>query len=181
MRLLIPEKFFTERLVLQRFRYEESEEIFYTYASKPEATKYVAWPTHQRISDTREFLRYAISGWEHGRDYSFAVRLKVNGRLIGSCGMLNEEGKIQFGYIIGPQHWGLGYATEATQAMLNQVKNMHDVFRISTFVDTENLASINVLKKCGLVEEARLQKWLRFPNQNNQPKDCLLFRLPFEG
>jgi len=55
MQLLIQEKIVAERLELHRFRYEDSEEIFYTYASKPEATKYMAWPTHQTIHDTHDF------------------------------------------------------------------------------------------------------------------------------
>jgi len=177
MQLLIPEKIVTERLVLLRFRCEDSEEIFYTYASKPEATKFMAWPTHQSITDTRNFLNYAIEGWGLGKDYSLAIRLKSTNRMIGSCGMLNDDGKIQFGYVLSPSHWGHGYATEATGAMLTQLKNQSGIFRIGTFVDVENTASINVLKKCGLIEEARLEKWFRFPNQNSEPKDCILFRL----
>src|SRR5579872_5656731 len=153
MRVLMPEKILTRRLALHRFRYEDSEEIFYIYASKPDATKYMAWPTHQTINDTRIFLNYAINGWAQGKDYSFAIRLRDTNRLIGSCGVLNEEGKIQFGYVLGPLHWGKGYATEATQAMLAQLKSQQGVFRIGSFADVENTASIKVLKKCGLIEE----------------------------
>lgn len=139
----------------------------------------MAWPTHQTMADTRNFLNYAVDGWREGKDYSFAIRLKTTNRLIGSCGMMNEEGKIQFGYVLGPLHWGHGYATEATQAMLAPLQHQAVVYRIGSFVDAENTASIKVLKKCGLVEEARLEKWFRFPNQDNLPKDCLLFRLPW--
>ncbi len=176
--ILLPEQIETERLLLQRFRYEDGEEIFYTYASKPEATKYMAWPTHQSIHDTRNFLNYVIHGWRQGTDYSFAIRLKDNHRMIGSCGIANEEGKIQFGYVLGPSHWGKGYATEATKAMLEKIKSQPNIFRIGTFVDVDNSASMKVLKKCGLIEEVLLEKWFRFPNQNNEPKDCVLFRLP---
>lgn len=168
----------TTRLVLQRFRLEHAEEIFYTYASNPEATKFMAWPTHQSIVDSRNFLNYAIQGWRQGIDYSFAIRMKGSNRMIGSCGLVNDDGKIQFGYVLGPLHWSKGYATEATLAMLAQVRNYPGVFRIGTFVDRENTASIKVLQKCGLVEEAQLEKWFRFPNQNNEPKDCVLFKLP---
>ena len=177
MNLSIAEQVDTQRLRLLRFQGEDAEEIFYTYASKPEATKFMAWPTHQSINDTRNFLNYATHGWAEGADFSYAIRLKGTNRMIGSCGMMNESGKIQFGYVLGPMHWGCGYATEATRAMLHQVINQKDIFRIGTFVDTENTASINVLKKCGLMEEATLEKWFRFPNQNNEPKDCTLFRL----
>ncbi len=140
----------------------------------------MAWPTHQSISDTRNFLNYIIDGWDRDTDYSFAIRLKSSNRMIGSCGLANDEGKVQFGYVLGPLHWGKGYATEATQAMLASLKNSLAIYRIATFADVENVASINVLRKCGLIEEARLEKWFRFPNQNNQPKDCVLFRLPLK-
>ncbi len=175
----IPERIETARLSLERFHLQDAEEIFYTYASKPEATKFMAWPTHCSILDTRMFLNYTSLGWKRGTDFSFAIRLKNSHRLIGSCGLVNEAGKVQFGYVLGPLHWHQGYATEATRAMLAQLKNQPDIFRVGTFVDKENLASLNVLKKCGLVEEATLEKWFRFPNQNYQPKDCILFRLSF--
>ena len=53
-----------------------------------------------------------------------------------------------------------------------------EINRVGTFVDTENVASIKVLLKSGLVEDARLEKWFKFVNQDNQPKDCLFFKLP---
>lgn len=166
----------TERLSLQRLRYEYAEEIFYAYASKPEATRFVSWPTHRSVDDTRRYLKYAIDAWNLGIDYSYAVRLK-NGPLIGSIGVQHEDGKIQLGYITSPTHWGNGYTTEACLGLLAILKDRDDIYRICSFVDTENIASINVLRKCGMVEEARLPKWFRFVNQGNRPKDCLMFRL----
>lgn len=181
MVLPIPEQIETDRLLLTRFRLEDAEEVFYTYASKPEATRFMAWPTHQTIQDTRQFLNFATNAWRQGIDYSFSIRLKSNHRLVGASGIMNDEGKIQFGYILGPVHWGKGYATEATRAVLQIVRNLPEVYRINTFADVENTASIHVLKKCGLEEEAILEKWFRFPNQNNQPKDCALFKLDVGG
>lgn len=177
-RLSIPETLETTRLILQRLRYEDAEEIFYTYASKEEATKFVSWPSHQSVKDTRAFLRYAVAAWFNGTDYSFSIRLKDSYRLVGSFGVINENGKIQFGYIISPTQWGKGYATEACLKVLQTIRILPEVYRIGTFVDAENLASIRVLQKCGLVEEARLPNWFRFINQGNVPKDCILFTLP---
>ena len=177
VRLLIPEKIETQRLVLQRLKYEDAEEIFYTYASKPECTKYMAWPTHRSIEDTRSFLLYAMHSWASGADYSFSIRLKESNRLIGSFGIMNDDGKIQFGYILAPTQWGRGYATEVCKRMMEILKTQPHIFRIGTFVDVDNEASIRVLQKSGLVEEARLKRWFRFVNQDNQPKDCAIFRL----
>ena len=177
IRLPMPDKFETERLFLQRLRYEDAEEIFYAYASKPQATQYVSWPTHQSVDDTRAFLRYAVHSWGVGSDYSYSIRLKKGGVLIGSIGALNECGKIQLGYVLSPGHWGNGYTTEACSGILSVLQTVETVYRIGSFVDAENTASARVLTKCGLVEEARLPKWFRFINQDNRPKDCILFRL----
>lgn len=173
----IPERLETPRLRLNRLRYEDAEEIFYTYASKPECTRFVTWPTHQTVKDTREYLGRTISGWEQGIDFSYGIRLIANDRLIGSCGFLNDAGKIQIGYILGPLHWKKGYATEATRKLIEMLRSQHGVFRIGSFVDAENLASANVLLKAGMQSEAVLSEWCRFPNQGNEPRDCVLFKL----
>jgi ribosomal-protein-alanine N-acetyltransferase len=180
IRLDLPEQFTTERLLLQRLRYEDAEEIFYTYASKPEATRYMSWPTHQHIEDTRTFLQYAVWAWQEGTDYSYSIRLKTNGRLIGSIGIMNEYGKIQFGYILSPVWWNNGLATEACTYIMRMLRQQKGIFRISTFVDAENIASARVLEKCGLIKEANLANWMRFPNQQNEPKDCAVYVLPLK-
>ncbi len=180
MKLEFPEKILTDRFRLERLRYEDAEEIFYCYASKSIATKYVSWPTHKSIVDTRNFLNYAVAAWDKGIDYSFSIRLNKDGRLVGSIGIINEAGKIQIGYIVSPTFWGQGIATEACVAIVSLLKKMKEVFRIGSFVDAEHLSSARVLKKAGFIEEARLEKWFRFINQGNTPKDCILFSYPIE-
>ncbi|HQQ83812.1 MAG TPA: GNAT family N-acetyltransferase, partial [Cyclobacteriaceae bacterium] len=85
---------------------------------------------------------------------------------------------LQFGYILSPTQWGQGYASEATRVMLGIMRQLPEVYRIQTFVDIENVASSKVLLKCGMEEEVRLEKWFRFVNQGNAPKDCVLYRYP---
>lgn len=177
VRLNLPEKIETDRLILQRLRYEDAEEIFYTYASKPEATRYMSFPTHQSVGDARNFLNYVVDAWDKGIEYAFGIRLKHDNRFIGSIGFINENGKVQFGYALSPNYWNKGVATEASKAVLELLKRQVDIHRIWTFIDAENVASGKVLLKCGLMEEARLSKWFRFVNQDNQAKDCILYVL----
>jgi ribosomal-protein-alanine N-acetyltransferase len=180
MKLPISPKINTQRLELRRLKYEDADEIFYTYASKPEATKFVSWPTHRKLTDTRAFLEYTIHAWETGTDYSFAIRVPGSNRFIGTFGLMNDEGKVQFGYALGPNYWGQGYATEVCRAMMTLLKGINGLYRVGTLVDVENVASSRVLLKSGLIEEARLPMWMRFVNQDNQPKDCILYRLPLQ-
>jgi ribosomal-protein-alanine N-acetyltransferase len=177
VKLDLPTQIFTPRLILQKLRYEEAEEIFYGYASKPEATRFMSWPTHQSLKDTKAFLDYASNGWEAGTDYSFSIRTQ-SGRLVGSFGVINQRGKIQFGYILSPTQWGKGYATEVCKCMMSLLRSQRGVTSIQTFTDAENKASAKVLLKSGLIEEGRLSNWFRFVNQNNEVKDCITFRLP---
>lgn len=177
-RIPLPERIETERLVLSRLRYEDAEEIFYTYASKPEATRFLSWQTHRSIDETYQYLKQTIQAWRQGVDYSFGIRLRSSSRLVGSIGIVNADGLIQFGYVISPTQWGRGYATEACKSLMCLLTAIDGIKRISTFVDCDNVASIKVLQKSGLVHERRSEKWFRFPNQNFQPKDCDLFFLP---
>ncbi|MBL0744914.1 GNAT family N-acetyltransferase [Chryseolinea lacunae] len=180
VRLDLPEHFFTDRLSVQRLRYEDAEEIFYAYASKQEATQFISWPTHRTMADTESYLRYAVTAWNVGTDYSFSIRLRESRRLIGSFGVINEEGKLQFGYIFSPTQWGNGYATEVCRAMMPLLRDQYGVYRIQSFVDADNIASARVLEKSGLIEEARLPGWFRFVNQRDKVKDCIHYRLPLE-
>lgn len=177
MKLPMPDQFFTDRLGAFRLRHEDAEEIFYTYASKPEATKYVAWATHRNLDDTRHYLAATIGGWKAGIDYSFGIRLP-NHRLIGSCGVINDHGAIQFGYILSPSQWGNGYATEVCRALMGILKSMREVRSIGTFTDADNVASGSVLIKSGLHVVERREKWFSFVNQDNQMKDCIIYHLP---
>jgi ribosomal-protein-alanine N-acetyltransferase len=177
VRLNFPEKIETERLLLIRLRYEDAEEIFYSYASKPEATKYLAFPTHQSVQDARNFLTYAVGAWDKGVEYVYGIRLKGDNQFIGTIGVINENGKAHFGYCLSPIYWNNGFATEACNVVVALLKKEIGVHRIWTFIDAENVASGKVILKCGLVEEARLAKWFRFINQDNEPKDCILYVL----
>jgi [ribosomal protein S5]-alanine N-acetyltransferase len=174
----LPEKLSTKRLILQRLRYEDAPEMFYAYASKPEATRFVSWATHRTIEDTLMFLRYAIPAWQRGKDYSFSIRLKESNILIGSIGIINDSGKVQFGYILSPSRWGNGYATEACKAILNELRKQDNILQLFTFVAKDNPASSRVLLKCGLVEDEELPNWFLFPNYRSEKQDCIRYVFP---
>jgi ribosomal-protein-alanine N-acetyltransferase len=178
MSLKFPEQIETERLILRRLRPVDAERIFYVYGSKPEATKYVVWPTHQSLEDARTFLRYSELGWKKGIEFSYGIFLRKSERMIGSIAViLKDLNAVQLGYILGPIHWHFGYATEACKSFIKTIQSTKSVTRIDSFVDIENTASANVLLKSGFCEDTLSKMTIRFVNQNNQMKDCRLFYL----
>lgn len=174
---VIEQQIFTERLVLRRLRPQEAEEVFFTYGSKTEVSRFLTWPTHRGILDSRQFLHYADKAWRAGTEFTFGMRLKTSDRLIGAFGVRNDDGRLEIGYVLSPACWHQGFATEACTAMVLYLRSLPWVYRIQSFVDAENIASRRVLEKSGFVEEARLPKWRRFINQNNAPRDCIQFRV----
>jgi ribosomal-protein-alanine N-acetyltransferase len=82
--------------------------------------------------------------------------------------------------VFSPTQWNKGYATEVCLHLMKLLRKQHGVYRIQSFVDAENVSSARVLIKSGLIEEAKLARWFRFVNQNNEAKDCILFKLPLD-
>ncbi len=73
-----------------------------------------------------------------------------SGRLIGFVNDVElETGCIELGYVIHPQEWGKGYATEMLSGVIRALleQGFHTV---KTGAFCENLASIRVMEKCGM-------------------------------
>lgn len=76
---------------------------------------------------------------------------KNSGKLIGRAGLEYREpcreGEAELGYLITPEHWRKGYATEVCQAILSYAKDELGMERIISHVDERNLASRQFLGK----------------------------------
>lgn len=82
----------------------------------------------------------------------WATVLRSGGECIGFH-LLNHiqgETQIQVGYRLFPQHWGRGYATEMTVALLGYGYRRLGLDRIAAITALDNHASQRVLRKSGL-------------------------------
>ena len=71
--------------------------------------------------------------------------------LMGSKGGISDQGDLEIGYGLNPEHWGRGYATEALRALLPHWRASPGVRRVSAATSVSNVASARVLEKCGFV------------------------------
>jgi RimJ/RimL family protein N-acetyltransferase len=71
-----------------------------------------------------------------------------NGRIIGSCGLHQNEGGTEVGYWIEPGYWNRGYATEALRGVL-ALARLIGHRRIVSRHAMDNPASGRVLRKAG--------------------------------
>ena len=80
-----------------------------------------------------------------------------------------------FGYALNRQCWGRGYATEAARTVTAWALSLPGVYRVWATCDTENLASVRVLEKTGLVLEGKLRRSMVRPNLSEKPRDTFVF------
>ncbi|BAV66006.1 GNAT family N-acetyltransferase [Sphingobium cloacae] len=94
-------------------------------------------------------------------------------RLVGGCGIHSAaDDAPELGYWIARPYWGLGFATEATRALLGMARaNGLRHLRAAHFAD--NPASGHVLRKLGFHFTGRIEK-RRSPGRDNAA-DCLVF------
>ncbi len=176
----VKEKFETERLKIRKVVPTDTPAIFQTYASVPKATKYISWPTHKSPEkDTLPFVDYVLQAWNVGTDFTYLIT-DFSGQVIGSVGFVNEKGRLTFGYILGPTHWGKGYMVEVLNEMLPWFAAQEWVYKLWACCDVDNLASKRVLEKAGLRFEGRIANWAIFPNQKYRSKDCFFFDYPLK-
>lgn len=175
------EKFSTERLIIRKLVPTDTATIFDTYASVPRATKYISWLTHKSVpKDTLPFVDYALQAWNVGTDFTYLITDRL-GSTLGSVGFINERGRVSFGYILGPAHWGKGYMVEVLNEMLPWYASQEWVYRLWACCDVDNPASKRVLEKAGLQYEGRIANWALFPNQGFKTKDCYFFNYPLNN
>ncbi|WP_271086170.1 GNAT family protein [Brevundimonas sp. NIBR11] len=78
------------------------------------------------------------------------------------------------GYILHPEHWGLGLASEAVGAAVAQVFTTREVDDLTADVDPANQASTRLLEKLGFVRTGFAEKtW----NIGGEWKDSLFYGL----
>jgi RimJ/RimL family protein N-acetyltransferase len=106
------------------------------------------------IAAAHSFIDMMSKRIETGDEYAFAVVAPIDG-VIGSCGVSPvgrpEDATWELGYWYGMPYWGLGYASEVGQALMDWTRDQlgAKAFVAGHFVD--NPASGNVLRKLGFV------------------------------
>jgi len=141
----------TERLLLSTFT-EADAQLIYELNADPAVTKFTLDPVRD-LAQAAEILNNTILPqyhlYKHGR---WAIHLRSTQDFIGWCGLKNrpERNEIDLGYRLLKQYWGNGYATEAAQACIQYGFELLGMKQIVGRAMPDNIASIQVLKKCGM-------------------------------
>jgi ribosomal-protein-alanine N-acetyltransferase len=168
------ERFETSRLVLRKPILAAAEAIFIRYASDPEVTRYLGWPMHQCVDDTKAFLTFSDAEWSRWSAGPYVIESRSGHELLGGTGVGFETPlRAVTGYVLARDAWGNGYATEALTAIVDIAEAL-GVIRLYALCHPDLPASGRVLEKCGFRFEQRLEQCAEFPNLNPGCRDACL-------
>jgi [ribosomal protein S5]-alanine N-acetyltransferase len=154
----------TPRLVLSAPSAADAELIFERYARDAAVTKYLGWPTHRTVADTRAFLAFSAVQWAREGTGPYLIWARGDGRLLGSTGLgLEPGGQAITGYVLAHDAWGQGFATEALGAMVEVAADI-GIRRLYALCHPQHRASWHVLEKCGFERDAGWNRPMEFPN-----------------
>jgi len=157
------ERFETERLTIRRPVAGDAEAIFQCYAGDPQVTRYVSWPLHRSVEDTRQFLGFSDAQWARWPAGPLLIETTENGRLIGGTGLAYETTETATtGYVLAKQAWGCGFATEALQGVVQLAARL-ELTALRARCHPFHVVSQRVLEKNGFVREEEPRP-ANFPN-----------------
>ena len=146
----------TSRLILRRAIREDAEPMFRNWASDPEVTKYLTWPTYEKVETAHQILDLWVGEYEKPNYYQWMIVLKELGEPIGSISVVRQNDRVEeaeIGYCIGSHWWHKGIMTEALNAVIEYLFTEVGMNRVAARHDPNNPHSGGVMRKCGMKYE----------------------------
>ena len=158
----------TKRLILRRFTVRDADAMYTNWASDPEVTRYLTWPTHAGVETSRAVLADWTAAYAQESCYQWAIVLKDRAdEPVGSIGAVDvsdDIAAVQIGYCLGRRWWHQGIMSEALLAVMDFFFDAVGCNRVACRHDPRNPHSGMVMQKCGMKYEGTQ----RSADRNNQ-------------
>ena len=142
----------TDRLILRTTILQDTNDLYKQVFSNDDVIKFTFGSDGLNIDETKDFIKNNCN-FDKKLGLSTLIE-KISGRVIGLAGNMEcnylEKKDYEFGFILGKEFWGKGYATEIGKAQINFIKNEFKGKRVLALVHKDNMASIKTIEKLGL-------------------------------
>jgi len=148
-----------DKLFLREFRQQDWVDV-HKYASQEVVCRYQTWGPNSE-EDTKEFIQDALDEATQTPRERYVFAIIHQETLIGAVEMMikdftNKVGEI--GYIVNPDYWGKGIATQSAKLLITFGFQTLKVHRIYATCDPRNIGSSKVLEKIGMSKEGILRE-----------------------
>jgi ribosomal-protein-alanine N-acetyltransferase len=133
------------------------------------------WPFPFSEEMSRQRIRQMQQWTVEGRAIAFAIVRKADGRLIGWATVVREKpgsSRASLSYWLGEAFQGHGYMKEVAPAVIREGFRKLNVNKIEAAAQLENLASIALMRACGMVEQGQTAV---FAAARNREEICAVF------
>ena len=140
----------TERVILREFKLGDEYEMFSNWASDPEVTKFLTWPTHENIEVTKQIVQMWVDAYKDPTTIRYGIILKDTGELVGGIDVVKheEDGAPEVGYCMAKKCWNQGIMTEVFKAFYEYLFSL-GFKRVFIRAEVENVGSNRVIQKNG--------------------------------
>lgn len=147
------------RLRLRPIVHDDVDNI-HALLSLPETDRYNALGIPEDLNQTKRWVADWLSWMEKAEAprWTLVVTSIDRDEFIGLYGVSLAPAKYsraELWYKLHPHHWGQGYATELSRAVISHGFESLRLHRIEAGVAVDNAASIRVLEKCGMIREGK--------------------------
>ena len=157
----------TARLILRPFRRGDAPAVQELAGAREIADTTMNIPHPYEDGMAEEWIGTHEAGYENGTSATFAIVLRDGASLVGAIGLQLDRSanKAELGYWVGRPYWNLGFATEATGAILAFGFDRLQLNRIQAKHFARNPGSGRVMEKAGMILEGKARqaaiKWGR--------------------
>lgn len=154
----------TARLDLIEITWDDLPDIHHLH-SIAEVDEYNTLGLPQDEEETKEIIRPVIEGQkdEVQRFYMWKIIGKEPDSFFGVAGMTLSADRFRLGeiyYKLLPKYWGKGYATEVAKGLIKAGFEQFNLHKMEAGVATDNIPSVRVLEKSGMIREGLRRKIL---------------------
>lgn len=142
----------TPRLTLRTTKLEDSNDLFEQVFSNETVVKYTFGNDGLNLEQSKQFIK---ENCNFDKELGLSTLIeKESSAIIGLAGVLQsdylDQTDYEFGFILGENYWGKGYATEIGQAQIDYIQNKIKAKRVLALAHKENIGSIKTIEKLGL-------------------------------
>jgi RimJ/RimL family protein N-acetyltransferase len=146
----------TERLLLRKPRREDAADLAVAYAD-PEVVRFIGDGSTATLTEVENGIDRWLERWESWGMSLCSLERRDDGRVVGRVGFLRWDpetwevggGETELGWLLGREHWGHGYATEAALALRDWAFAERRLTRLISLIHHENVQSVRVAKRIG--------------------------------
>ena len=146
--LIDPKKY--RELAGSNFFNQKAADVYELY-DKPGMTDFVEplYDYETELEYQKAYIENMYGFYEYGMWLVFS---RETGKLIGRAGLEHDE----LGYMIAPELWNQGYATEVCRFIIDYARENTDFEELYCRIDEKNVASVRLAKRLGFVRNGQI-------------------------